>query len=413
MTLLAKHSIIKEDKSYIITLGSLAKSAKLANPKVVNATIGMLYTEEGNLFTFKSVDKALALLSSEEKYAYSSTPGNPEYHEALKRWVFREYYDEILSTLSCRVLATPGGSGAISNTFSNYLNPGDKVLLPEYMWSNYKQFAYENYASYETYSLFDGNALNIKDIERKMIKLKKEQGRIVLVINDPCHNPTGYTMTLKEWQELIRIINDLTQDNTPFVLLYDMAYIDYDSRGFEATRENIRLFQKLNSSVLTVLAFSGSKTLALYGFRIGAQIALCKDPLAIEEFYQANKFSSRAKWSTANNMGMNLISKIILDDNLKSSFELELEESRKMLTARANAFLNEAKIEGLDVLPFCSGFFITIPCQNAEKVYNDLIKRDIHIIPLGNVLRVTIAAISLEECKLLPKQIKISMNSYE
>lgn len=406
MGLLAKHSIIKEDKSTIITLGAIAKEEKKKDPSVVNATIGMLYDEKGKLFTFKSVDQALNSLTPEEKYAYSSTPGNKDFHEALKQWVFRQYYDEILSNMYCSVMATPGGSGAISNTFSNYLNQGDLVLLPEYMWGNYKQFAYENFAGHTTYKMFDNGKFNLCDVKNKMYELKERQGRIVLIINDPCHNPTGYTMSSEEWVSLVDIINEITKDGTPFVLLYDMAYIDYDRRGFDATRANIRLFQKFNKNVLTILAFSGSKTLALYGMRIGAQIALCKDKEVIDEFFQANKFSSRAKWSTATNLGMNIISKVFLNEEYKKSFEEELEASRIMLVNRANAFLEESKKVGLETLPFECGFFVTIPCSNPEEAYKKLVEKKVHIIPLGNVLRVTLAAIPLEDCKKLPAIIK-------
>lgn len=409
MSLLAKHSIIKEDKSNIITLGALAKKAKEKDDSVINATIGMLYDEAGKLITFESVDKVLMQLSAEEKYAYSSTPGNADYHEALKQWIFREYYEELLSTMHCSVMATPGGSGAISNTFSNYLNQGDMVLLPEYMWGNYKQFAYENFATFTTYKMFKDQAFNLEDVAAKIKMLKERQGRVVLVINDPCHNPTGYTMSKEEWIQLVAIINESSKDGTPFVLLYDMAYIDYDARGFQATRENIRLFQQFGPTVVTILAFSGSKTLALYGLRIGAQIALCKDKMAVEEFFQANKFSSRAKWSTATNLGMNLISKIILTPELRTSFEKELDDARHMLVQRANAFLENAQKAGLVTLPFNCGFFITIPCDNSEVVYERLVGQGIHIIPLGNVLRVTIAAISLSDCILLPEKIAAAM----
>lgn len=411
MKLLAEHSLIKEDKSNILILGSIAKEMKKKDPSVVNATIGMLYDEKGKLFTFRSVNEVLLNLSEEEKYAYSSTPGNKDFHEALKRWIFREYYDEILSTMHCSIIATPGGTGAIANTFSNYLNPKDIVLLPEYMWGNYKQMAYECFAEYATYSMFKGNHLNLESIQTKIEELKEKQKRVVLVINDPCHNPTGYTMNYEEWQELIRIINKTTKDNTPFVLLYDMAYIDYDSRGFDATRRNIRLFQNLNPSVLVILAFSGSKTMGLYGLRIGAQIALAKEQSVIEEFVPANVFSARTKWSMATNLGMHLVSKVLLDTVYCHKFEEELKIASNMLTKRANVFLEESKKVGLETLPFVCGFFITIPCENPEDVYKKLVERKIHIIPLDKVLRVTIAAISLEDCRRLPKEIKKAIDA--
>lgn len=406
MTLLAKRSIIKEDKSNIITLGAIAKEEKKKDPSVINATIGMYYSEDGKLVTYDSVNKALNSLTDDEKYAYASTPGSATFHEALKRWVFREYYDEFMKNTYVSVMATPGGSGAISNTFSNYLNENDKALLPSYMWGNYKQFAYENYASYETYELFKDDKLNLDDIKAKMLKHKKEQGRVLLVINDPCQNPTGYTMTNEEWQELVKIINDVSEDGTPVILLHDMAYIDYDYRGFEATRNNLRLYQKLNKSVLVVLAFSGSKTLALYGVRIGAQIAISTNKENVDDFARANKFSSRAKWSNTTNLGANLISKVILDDNYRLKFEEELDTARNVLVTRAKTFIEEANNVGLKTLPFKCGFFVTIPCENPDLVYKRLVEKKIHIIPMGNVIRVTISAISIADCKKLPKLIK-------
>ena len=57
-------------------------------------------------------------------------------------------------------------------------------------------------------------------------------------------------------------------------------------------------------------------------------------------------------------------------------------------------------------MPFKCGFFITIPCKNPDMVYKKLVENKIHIIPMGNVIRVTISAISKEECMKLPKYIK-------
>ncbi len=410
MTLLAKRSVIKEDKSNIITLGAIAKEEKKKDNSVVNATIGMLYDEDGKLFAFKSVDKALSLLSTDEKYAYASTPGSKDYHDALKHWVFRQYYDEFKDKTS--VMATPGGTGALSSTFANYANEGDKILVPSYMWGNYKQVAYENHQDFQTYSLFNKNGgFNIDDLKEKCTNLKKTQGRVLFVINDPCHNPTGYTMKDSEWDQVIDMMNELSSDGTPIVLLHDMAYLDFDSRGFDATRGNIRKYKKLNDSAIVVMAFSGSKTFALYGVRIGAQIIVSNNKDNLVDFDKANKFSARAKWSNTTNLGINLVTKILSDKELVKSFEDELEVSRATLANRANTFIEESKKAGLETLPFVCGFFITIPAKNPDKAYEYLVKKKIHIIPMGNVLRVTISAISLDECKMLPKLIKEAIDA--
>lgn len=405
MTLLAKRSIIKEDKSNIITLGAIAKEEKKKDPSVTNATIGMLYGEDSKLFAFKSVDNALNGLSTDEKYAYGATPGSKAFHEAVKMWVFRNYYEEMKD--NSKVMATPGGTGALSNTFANYLDEDNKALLPNYMWGNYKQCLYENHQGFETYKLFDDKGgFNVADLKEKMLLMKKSQGRVLFVINDPCHNPTGYTMTSEEWDLVIDLMNEVSSDGTPVILLHDMAYIDYAKEGFEYTRDNIYKYKRLNENCLVIMAFSGSKTLALYGVRIGAQVAYSNNKEALEEFSKANKFSSRSKWSNPSNLGQNIIIKCFTDEAYKKSFEEELKMASDTLVERAEIFLNECKNVKLETLPFKCGFFITIPCKNPDLVYQKLVEKKVHIIPMGNVVRVTISAISKEECKKLPKMIK-------
>lgn len=412
MSLLAKHAIIKEDKSNIITMGTIAQKEKAKNPKIINATIGMLYNEEGKLLTFKAVNKVLSLLSDEEKYSYASTPGNPSFQNALKHWIFQEHESEILKKMKCSIMATPGGTGALSNTFTNYLNPGDKILLPSYMWGNYKQLAYESFSYYETYELFTSTGeFNIDNLYSKMVDVKKSQERIVLLINDPCQNPTGYCMTKEEWEKVVSIINELSSDGTPIILIHDIAYIDYDYRGMEYSRDILRLFKDFNESVLAILAFSGSKTLGLYGVRIGAQVALSKKSINIDEFAQAAKFSSRCKWSNATNLGMNIISRIMSSQKLETEFKIELVSAQELLAKRALTFLEECFKINLVTLPFRCGFFITIPCKNPLQVYQKLVEKGIHIIPLDDVLRVTISAISIQECKILPAIIKEAMEN--
>lgn len=409
MTLLAKRSISKEDKSAIITLGAIAREEKKKNPSVVNATIGMLYGEDGKLFTYKCVDKALGMLSSEEKYAYASTPGSKEFHDAVKRWVFASYYEDFKDISA--VMATPGGTGALSNTFANYLNEGDKALLPSYMWGNYKQVLYENHQEAMTYDLFNKDGgLNLVDIKNKMEELKKSQGRILLLINDPCQNPTGYCMTDSEWEQLIDMVNEVSNDGTPVILLHDMAYIDYAKSGILGTRRNINLYKKLNKNAMAIMAFSCSKTLALYGVRIGAQVAVSNDKNNIIDFDKAAKFSSRSKWSNSTNLGANLLAKIVSNDELRNDFERELKEAQDMLIERANIFLKASSEVSLKTLPFSCGFFVTIPCEKPEEAYDYLVKKNIHIIPMGKVLRVAICSVSKEECMALPKAIKEALD---
>ena len=403
--ILTKDAKQKENKGNALAIGKEAREAKAKNPSIIDSTIGMLFDEEGNFFTFKTVEEVSKNLTGREKYSYGSTAGDPKYHEALYKWVFREYLDEIKANCELRCVATPGGSGAICNTFSNYLNEGDKVLLPELMWTNYIQVAREEHLGYETYSLFNDNGeFNIDDFEAKCHTLKKAQGRIIAVINDPCQNPTGYSMSYAEWSSVVDILNDLSNDGTPVVLLYDMAYIDYDKRGFEASRKNISLFEKLNDSVLTVLAFSGSKTMGLYGLRIGAQICMTKTKEAADDFLNANDYSARGKWSGTSTLGQSIITKVLQEHS--NEFAEELECARKLLITRADAFLEEAKNVGLKHYPYDCGFFVTIPCENPQEKFEQLKTKGLYILPLKQGIRLTLSSISEAEVRKAVRIIK-------
>lgn len=405
--MLANRSLEKEDKSNIITLGSIAKKLKRENPTVINSTIGMMYDEDGKLFVFDSINKVLAELSNEEKFAYAPTEGTKDFQEALKKWLFKSHYDLFKDNVV--VSATPGGSGALSNSFSNYLNEGDKALLPSYMWGNYKQMLYENNQGHVCYDLFDEyGCFNLEDLKKKAYELKKTQDRILIVVNDPCQNPTGYSMRQIEFRNLIVFLNELASSGTKVILVHDLAYQDFDVNPYFVNRSNLELYDNIKKDVLVILAFSGSKSFGLYGLRVGAMVGISKEKEVLEEFSKANKFSSRSKWSNTTNMGMNLISKIILDDKLLEKYVKEINYVSNLLNDRANLFKSLAIKYSLPLLNYKSGFFLTIPTDHPWEVYEDLVKEKIHIIPMDKCIRVTLSSITMVEIeKMVPVIAKI------
>lgn len=82
-----------------------------------------------------------------------------------------------------------------------------------------------------------------------------------------------------------------------------------------------------------------------------------------------------------------------------------------MLAKRGRAFMERAKAEGLSVCPYCAGFFVTIPCENAEKAGLELQKHNIFTIPIGKGIRVSVASNTEEECRIMPAEIKAAIES--
>lgn len=162
------------------------------------------------------------------------------------------------------MIGTPGGTGALSNTIKNYLNHGEKILLPERMWGPYKAMAKEAGGSFDCYALFNEKTPFIYPILRKSKTLSKEQENLVVVINDPCQNPTGFKLSQEEWLAVMRILKEAAKQSN-IILIKDIAYKDFDTPEYEERS----VLSELPENMLVVYAFSLSKSLGIYGMRAG------------------------------------------------------------------------------------------------------------------------------------------------
>ena len=127
----------KSLKNNILALAKEATEAKKLDDMVINATSGTLKNEDGSLYVFSVVEKAMNSLSPNEKYAYVNSAGTPEYRNAVIQKVFGKFLDDIKKECYLDAIATPGGTGALNLAFTNYVDRGDVVLFPNHMWENY------------------------------------------------------------------------------------------------------------------------------------------------------------------------------------------------------------------------------------------------------------------------------------
>lgn len=392
----------KKLKNNILSLSQKAKKAKLLNSNVINATAGMFFDDNNNLYSFDVVKKALDNLSYEAMFAYSDTVGPDKFKEAVIKWVFADNINSFKDNY-IEVVATPGGSGALSLTYTQYLKAGDCIILPSVMWETYMVYAKERDLGYLKYSLFDENGgFSFNSLKEKIDQLSN-QDNVVIIINDPCHNPTGFCMSDEEYDKLVDLLNSYSRN---IVLIMDMAYFDYYSKDGSLIRNRYAKLAKLNENILTIFAFSSSKTFGLYGLRVGAAICASKNKEEVDCFKTAFEFSARANWSSVSTLGMEIVANIInVEENL-SLFKLELANVSHSLVERSKAFIEESKRVGLKHLPFKCGFFVCIPSEHPNEVMNKLHEKDVYIVATRTCLRVAICAINIEECRRLPSLIK-------
>lgn len=392
--------------SNILKISQDAKAAKKLNPDLIDATVGMLNRESGELFKYKTVADTLSGLKDNELYVYSPANGTAEFRNGIVDWVFGKNKDAIIRAFRINVIPTTGGSGAISNAIYNFNDFGQKVLIPNHYWTPYENMAEEANLGVETFQMFDENfRFNRQEFRRKALALAEEQHRLFLILNDPCNNPTGLCLSKDDWAEVVSVLNGIARMDVPVILLHDLAYIDYHIDGYDGAREIFQTYLDLDERILAIVAFSASKTFSLYGFRTGAQIGLTKSQAVMDDFCRVGDYSVRARFSSVSRGGMSLVGQIFTNAERKAVFQKELLEAREVLKKRVSLFDQCAKKEGLATLPYGGGFFIGVPTSN-PNIFEDLVKDAVYCITMPGLVRVAISSVPLTDIERLVQILK-------
>ncbi len=395
----------------VFSVVALAKEDILNNgaENVINATIGSLYNEMGELVAFESVFNHFDEISHQQKAAYSSSfTGNPSYRTQIKNWLFQERDIEC----HCSVIATPGGSGAISTAFNTILEQGQTVIIPDIAWGSYKLMAEQQNFKHTTYSMFDEDSFNINSLKETCLNIMKTQEKLLVVINDPCHNPTGYSMSMDEWKEVIEFLNECSKQ-VPVVLLNDVAYIDY---GYDTnkTRDYLTLFNLISENVLVLVAFSCSKSLTSYGLRCGAAILIGKNENKVRETEIVFEKSARAIWSNITNSAMENFTWVTTENY--DNYMNEKQNYIQLLKQRSEIFINEAKKCNLPIYPYQEGFFITVKVINENSLnqfHQKLIDNHIYTVKVNKGIRVGVCSCSINKITGLAMKMNEILKSCE
>lgn len=390
----ASHAAGKgKEPDSVFTVLRKANEAKelLGKDKVVNGSIGAIFDEEGNFAAFKAVSDYYRKMPDQELMDYAPIAGLPEFLQAVIDYAIGDYKPD---GAYLRAVSSPGGTGAVRNVFHNYIEMGEKALIPDWFWGPYKTIALEHGRDVETYSMFnEKNEFTLASVKEKAQQLLSIQDSLVIVFNTPAHNPTGYSMSLEEWQEILDFCQDRVQDKKKkIILLVDIAYIDYVSNPVKS-RSFMKLFGGLPENILVTVAFSMSKSFLLYGMRSGALIGITSSAEVAEEFSQIHSYSSRGVWSNGTRGPQRLLIDVMKKPELKASIDKERKQLSELILKRADIFVKEAAEVGLDILPYHGGFFITVPTENPKAAAEKLTKDNIFIVPLKKGLRFAVCAL--------------------
>jgi aspartate/tyrosine/aromatic aminotransferase len=366
----------------IFALNAAAQRRAAEGAPVINATVGALLDDRGELVVLDTVMRTWAQLTPREVAPYAPLGGDPAYLTALARRHWPQ-----LATAGVGV-ATTGGSGALALSIRNLLEPGQGVLAAAPYWGPYATLAQENGVRLVTVPWpMGGASLDVARWEEAARALLDAQGRLLLWLNDPCHNPTGTSLSAADRQALLAMLRRLAARG-PVTLLLDLAYLDYarDPAAVDAALADYAAFGG-EGGVLVGAALSLSKAFTLYGARAGALVFPWCDDRALQS---ALVFSCRGTWSNCPRAPMHLLLRLTQDPQALAALAAEHAHWRGVLTHRAAALGDALAHQGLPPLAWDGGFFVTLSAADPEGAAAALQAKDIFVVPMPEGLRVGI-----------------------
>ena len=373
--------------------------------RVTNATIGVMLDDNGKLAALPTVDKIYRSLDIRELTAYAPINGLPAYCAAAIDLTFADNRPDAYISAT----ATAGGTGAVHHAIANYAERGEYVLTSDWFWGNYYVIAVETGKRLKTFELFDADLkFNIEDFTAKVDELLEWQSSLLIILNTPANNPTGFALTDDDWDNVLDVIKARAARGKKISILVDIAYIDFAGET-NVTRRFMQKFGGLDENILVMIAFSMSKSYTFYGQRTGALIAVSSSKDNIAEFEQTVKYSNRALWSNINRGAQALLVRLQQDKEAHAQFVKEREDFYQLVKRRADIFVKEAELCGLRIVPYSGGFFIAVPSDNPIAVCQRLHEDLIFAVPLKLGIRVAACSVSTKKIKGVADKIKFAM----
>lgn len=410
MQMAAAHAVNRKLVDPIFEAGQACQAAikEFGIDKVTNATIGTLLDDAGNLAVLPTVEKVFREMQMSEFTAYAPISGRADYLDCIYRQIFGgTKFEGYFSSV-----ATSGGTGAVHHAIANYAERGDKVLTSDWHWGTYGVICNETGKKLETFKLFDAGYknFNVDAFSDRVEEILEGQDSLLIILNTPAHNPTGYALTDDEWEKVLNVIRMNAAHGNKITLLIDVAYIDF-AGDRETAWGFMKNFANLPENVLLLIAYSMSKSYTFYGQRTGALAAFSTNMDVIAEFEQTCKYSSRATWSNINHGAQVLFTKINSNKTLRAELAEDQKIFRELVNQRAEIFIHEAAECGLQIVPYKGGFFIAVPTENAGAVCKKLHEDLIFAVPLKLGIRVAACSTPTQKMSGFAEKVKASIDA--
>jgi len=386
----------------IFALNAEARTRAAGGESILNATLGALMTDDEQLFTMPTVMETLARFQHDRAAGYAPISGLPAFREA----VIHDLFGPSPLVKQAVGVSTPGGTGAVYQAVMNFLEPGQAVLTPSFYWGPYTAISTHTRRSVDTFPMFSADgSFDIEGMTAGLDRHLATQGRALLVLNFPCHNPTGYSLSQNEWRLIAEAIGRAGARG-PVTVLIDAAYAAF---GGVHSAGWVNAVPSLLRNATVLVAWTASKSFAQYGARVGALVALHRDPSELEQIENALGYSCRATWSNCNHLGQLAVTDLITDPDLSGKIASERDELTNLLQERVDVFNRHAREADLPMPRYDAGFFVSIFTPDEQVAAAAMRDVGVYITPVPGAVRVAMCSTPADAVPRLVEALKIGV----
>lgn len=381
----------------IFLLNAEAQKRSAAGESVVNATLGALMEDDGTLAVMPSVVEAIARIPAKKAAAYAPILGDPPFLRAVVTDVFDGHGLAGLAVAA----ATPGGTGALYQAITCFLEPGQALYTTSYYWGPYQTIATNTGRKVETFEMFGADGrLDLAAFESGLAKVIRAQGRASIFFNFPCHNPTGYSLHEDEWAAVAAIVRK-AGERAPVAFLIDLAYARF---GTPASQSWWPHAQTMLETCTVLVAWTASKSFAQYGARVGALVAAHADAAERQRIQNALAFACRGTWSNCNHAGLLAVTELLENPAAKSKADVERARLIQLLDDRVAVFNREAK--KLAYPRYEGGFFVSVFTKDGEKTAASMREDGVFVVPMKGAVRVALCSTAVRDVPRLVRALE-------
>jgi len=296
------------------------------------------------------------ILKAQTTKVYEGPRGNTDYCAAIENFVFGEGSAAIKEgrTLS---FTAPGGCGALFLGTGLMKRMGvKKVWVSNPTWPNHPNVVKFTGLDVAEYAYADPETGEL-DLDAMLADIAKAERGDGLIIQGPCHNPTGIDLSVDDWRKVGALVKE-----RGLIAMLDVAYHGF-ANGLDEDVAGVRAFIETAGEAL--ISYSCSKNFGLYRERAGCFLAIGDSAEGIAAATTHVASLARASYSMPPAHGAAIVATILGDAELRAEWEAELTQMReRMISLRkslAEQLVSKTGSNRLGAVAHQNGMFSQLP----------------------------------------------------